>query len=174
MVQLRENLPRLVGVVLFDPQEVEGLEVDDVVATATVHQHLGESSVDDDRVDNEWVDAGVDDAVRVVITVESDGGAGPVEILGHCHPDRKDFLMLPLVLLRNELRRGPTLDHITTVNSRETIVILAATVVVALVFLLVILLYAETVKISLQHAAILELVVGPSLVIRVGILEHLV
>jgi len=123
----------------FDPQEVEGLEVDDVEATAAVHQHLGKLSIDDDRVDDEWVDVGVDDAVGVVITVEGVGGARLVKILGHCHPDCKDLSMFPLALSRCELDCGTAIDHITVVNNRETVVILAATFVITLVFLLVVL-----------------------------------
>ena len=42
-----------------DAEEVEGLKVDDVQAAAAIHQHLRESSVDDDGVDDERVDAGV-------------------------------------------------------------------------------------------------------------------
>jgi hypothetical protein len=39
----------------IDPQEPEGLSVDDVEVDASVHEDLGESSVSDDRVDNERV-----------------------------------------------------------------------------------------------------------------------
>jgi len=133
----------------FDPQEVESLEVIDVEAAAAVHQHLGESGVDDDGVDYEWVDIRADDAVEVIITVEGDGGAGAVNILGHRHSDRKDLPTLPLALSRRELCRGPAIDHVVVMNHWEFIVVLAATFVITLVFLLVILLYAQAVKIFL-------------------------
>jgi len=58
----------------FDTEEVEGLEIDDVQAAAAIHQYLRESSVDDDGVDDEWVDAGGDYFVGVVVSIEGDGG----------------------------------------------------------------------------------------------------
>jgi hypothetical protein len=59
----------------LDVEEVEGFEVDDVKAAAAVHQHLRESSVNDDRVENEWVDTRGDNLFSVVAVVEGDGGA---------------------------------------------------------------------------------------------------
>ena len=82
----------------FDAEEVEGLEVDDVQAATAVHQHLRESGVDDDGVDDEWVDARGYYLVRMVVSIEGDGGVQPVEVLGHRHPCRKDLTTLPLVL----------------------------------------------------------------------------
>jgi len=40
----------------LDSQEVEGFEVDDVEAAVAIRQYLGGSRVDDDRVDDVWVD----------------------------------------------------------------------------------------------------------------------
>jgi len=88
----------------LDAKEVEGLEVDDVEAAASVHQHLREPGVDDDGVDDERLDTGSDNLVRVVVAVEGDGGARPVEVLWHCHPCREDLAALPLALPRGELR----------------------------------------------------------------------
>ena len=51
----------------FDAQEVESLKVDDVEVAAAIHQYLRESRVDDDGVDNNWVDAKGDDPVGVVV-----------------------------------------------------------------------------------------------------------
>ena len=82
----------------FDAEEVEGLEVDDVQAAAAIHQHLRESGVDDDRVDDEWVDARGDYLVGMVVSIEGDGGVRPVEVLGHRHPCCEDLAALPLVL----------------------------------------------------------------------------
>jgi hypothetical protein len=63
----------------LDPQEVKGLGIDDVEATAPVHEHLGEVRVGDDGIDDERVDPRIRDIVWVVITVERDGRLGPVE-----------------------------------------------------------------------------------------------
>jgi hypothetical protein len=59
-----------------DPQEVEGLGVDDVEDAASIHEHLGEARIGDDGIDDERIDPGIRDIVRMVITVESDGGPG--------------------------------------------------------------------------------------------------
>ena len=42
--------------------------------------------------------------------VERDGGVRLVEILGHHHPDSKDFSSHPLALSSHELCRGTTID----------------------------------------------------------------
>ena len=122
------------------PQEVESLEVDDVEAAAAIHQHLGDSGVDDDGVNDEWIDAGANDSVRMVVVVEGDGGAQPVELLWHCHPCCKDLLTLPLALLRGELCRGLAIDHVTVMDRGEPVVVLTSSLVITLVFLLIILL----------------------------------
>jgi hypothetical protein len=62
-----------------DSQKVEGLGIDDVKTTATVHEHLGELCVGDDGINDKWVDPRIGDIVEVVITVESDGHLGPVK-----------------------------------------------------------------------------------------------
>jgi hypothetical protein len=62
----------------IDPQEPEGLGVDDVEAAAFVHEDLGELGVADDRIDNERVPSWAWHAVGVVALVEGDGLVGPV------------------------------------------------------------------------------------------------
>jgi hypothetical protein len=62
----------------IDLQEPEGLGVDDVEATASVHEDLGEPDVVDDGVDNERVLSWARHAVGVVNLVEGDGLVGPV------------------------------------------------------------------------------------------------
>jgi hypothetical protein len=62
----------------IDPQEPEGLGVDDVEAAASVHEDFGEPGVADDGVDDEWVLSWARHAVGVVALVEGDGLVGPV------------------------------------------------------------------------------------------------
>jgi hypothetical protein len=62
----------------IDPQEPEGLGVDDVEAAAFVHEDLGERDVADDGVDNEWVFPQARHMVGMVGLVEGDGLVGPV------------------------------------------------------------------------------------------------
>jgi hypothetical protein len=62
----------------IDLQEPEGLGVDDVEATTSVHEDLGKPHVADDGIDNERVLSRARHAVGVVALVESDGRVGPV------------------------------------------------------------------------------------------------
>ena len=78
----------------------------------------------------------------------------------------KDRQQLPLVLLSCDLCRGAAIDYVVVMHLGELVVIFAAAFVVAFVFPLVIFVDAQAVKVLLQHAAILELMVGTSLVVR--------
>ena len=158
----------------LDPQEVESLKVDDVEAATAIYEYLRKSSVDDDRVDDEWIDTRADNPVGMIVTVKCDEGARPVEVLQHYHPCRKDLSMFPLALSGGELCCGPAIDHVAVMDCREPLIILTAALVVTLVSPLVVLLQPKAVEVFLQHTAILELVVGTSLVIRTRLLEHLV
>jgi hypothetical protein len=62
----------------IDPQEPDGLSVDDVEAAASVHEDLVEPDVADDEVDNERILPRARHAVGVVALVEGDGLVGPV------------------------------------------------------------------------------------------------
>jgi hypothetical protein len=46
-----------------DSQKVEGLGINDVETTASVHEHLGEACVGDDGINDEWVDSRIGDVV---------------------------------------------------------------------------------------------------------------
>jgi hypothetical protein len=61
-----------------DPQEPEGLGVDDVEAAASVHEDLGEPDVADDGIDNERVFPRARHMVGMVALVEGDGLVGLV------------------------------------------------------------------------------------------------
>jgi len=82
-----------------DPHGVEGVDVEDVQATASVHQNPHEALGADDRVDDQWASPWLGDAVRVVATVERDHGVRPPEIrghhgLGHKHLPPCDLLLM--------------------------------------------------------------------------------
>jgi hypothetical protein len=64
----------------IDLQEPEGLGVDDVEATASVHEDLGEPGVADDGVNDERVLSWARHAVGVVDLVEGDGLVGLVKV----------------------------------------------------------------------------------------------
>jgi hypothetical protein len=59
-----------------DPQQAQGVRVEDVQAAASVHQHLGEPRIPDDRADNQRVLAWIGDAIRVILTAKGDGVDG--------------------------------------------------------------------------------------------------
>ena len=70
-----------------DLQELQGIDVEDVEAATSIHQHLGESGVADDRVDNQWVLPGIQNMVGVVVSIKGDRLSRPVEVprSGHLH-----------------------------------------------------------------------------------------
>jgi hypothetical protein len=62
----------------IDPQEPEGLGVDDVEAAASIHEDLCKPDVADDGVDNERILPRARHTIGVVALVEGDGLVGPV------------------------------------------------------------------------------------------------
>ena len=54
--------------------------VHDVEVAASVHEHLGEASVADDGIHDEWILSRVWDVVGVVLAAEGDGVLRPVEV----------------------------------------------------------------------------------------------
>jgi hypothetical protein len=56
-----------------DSHQPQGVRVQDVEATASVRQHLGEPQVAVDWIDNQRVLSLVRDAVRVILVAEGDG-----------------------------------------------------------------------------------------------------
>jgi len=60
------------------------------------------------------------------------------------------------------------------VDGWETLILFVVPLVAVLFFLLVVLLEPQVIEVSFQHAAVLEHVVCPSLMLRAGLLQHLV
>ena len=59
---------------LGDAHGVEGVDVENVEAAASVHQHLGEALLVDDGVDDERVATRSSDVGRMVSLIKSDWG----------------------------------------------------------------------------------------------------
>jgi hypothetical protein len=116
----------------IDPQEPEGLGVDDVEAAASVHEDLGELSVADDGVDNERVSSWARHTVGVVALVEGDGLVGPVQVDWRRHLHRADLPALLLSAPSRGIRHLPTVDHETAMDLRELLCLVALLLVVAL------------------------------------------
>jgi hypothetical protein len=62
-----------------NPHQPQGVRVQDVKATASVHHHLGELQVANYRIDIQRVLAWVGDVVQVILAAECDGVPRPVE-----------------------------------------------------------------------------------------------
>jgi hypothetical protein len=153
-----------------DPQEVEGLGIDDVKAAAAIHKHLGEACVGDNGIDNKRVDPGIGDIVWVIITVESDGHLGPVKEEGGCRLHGEDLSTFSFALARREARRGSFVYHEAVVDLGESLVL-----VISLgIFLLVVFLDAYAFKISSEHVVVLEVVVHGPFVVGTRLFEHFI
>jgi hypothetical protein len=139
----------------LDPQEVEGLSIDDVKAATTIHEHLGEACVGDDGINKKWIHPWIGDVVGVVITVESDGDLGPVKEVGGRRLYGENLSSFSFALMHREAGRGSSIDHEAVVDFGEPPIL-----VVALgIFLLVVLLDAYALKVPSEHVAVLEVVV---------------
>ena len=57
-----------------DAHGIEGVNIENVEAAASVHQHLGEALLADDGVDDEWVATRSGDMGRIVSLIKSDQG----------------------------------------------------------------------------------------------------
>ena len=62
-----------------DAHGVEGVDVEDVQATASIHPHLGEALLVDDGVNDEWVASRSSDVGRMVPPIKSDRRFRPVK-----------------------------------------------------------------------------------------------
>jgi hypothetical protein len=108
----------------------------------------------------------------VIITVERDGGLRPVKEEGGCELHGEDFSMLALSLTRGEARRGSIVDQKAVMDLGKSLILVV--VLLLRVLLLIILLDAQAFKVSLEHVAVLEVMVGGSLVVGTRLLEHLI
>ena len=55
-----------------DTHGIEGVDVEDVEATASIHQYLGEALLADDGVDDEWLASCSSDVGGMVPLIKSD------------------------------------------------------------------------------------------------------
>jgi len=77
---------------LADPHEGQSLSINDVEATASVHQHLGETSLGDDGVDDQRIAPGIGDPIQVILSVECDRAFRPLEVRGRTSPKDQEAL----------------------------------------------------------------------------------
>jgi hypothetical protein len=74
------------------------VRVEDIEAAASVHQHLGEPGIPDDRVDHQRVLARIGDAILMILAAEGDGVLRLVEEGGRCLLRGEDLVPLPHTL----------------------------------------------------------------------------
>ena len=128
------------------------MRVQDVEAAALVHEHLGELGIVDDGIHDERVLARIRDVVRVIFAIEGDGVLRPVEVGWHSLSDGEDFSALPLALPRGHVRRRPAEDKEHVLHQGVAV----ATLVVLVLFLLGLVLAAETVEVLAEHVTLFE------------------
>jgi hypothetical protein len=135
------------------------VSVEDVEVVASVHQHLGEPRVADDRIDDQWVLARIRDAIRVILAAEGDGVPRPVKEGGGSLFCCEDLVPLPLALAVGHVHSWPLEDEEDVLHRRE-----AAGITVTTVLSLAIV-RGGAVVVLLEHVALLEGVVDWGLVV---------
>jgi hypothetical protein len=146
------------------------VRVEDVEAAASVHQHLREPRVPDDRVDHQWVLARVGDVVRVILAAEGDGVLRPVEEGGRSLLRGEDLVPLSLALSVGHVDGRLPEDEEDVLHSGE-----AAGVTVTPILLCIAILRGGGAAVEpLEHVALLEGVVDRRLVVGTGLPQHVV
>ena len=108
-----------------DAHGVEGVDVEDVEATASVHQHLGKALLADDGVDDERVASWSRDVGGMVPLIEGDRRFRPAEEGGDGRLGSSCLSIANLVLALGPDGIGSTEDHDAFVSVGETISVLA-------------------------------------------------
>ena len=108
-----------------DAYGVEGVNVENVEATASVHQHLGEALLVDDGVDDEWVVTRSGDMGRMVSLIKTDRGVRLAKERGDGRLGGACLSIEYLVLALGVDSVGSPKDHETFLGGREAIIILA-------------------------------------------------
>ena len=111
-----------------DAHSVEGVDVENVDAAASVHQHLGEALLADDGVDDERVASRSRDVGGMVPLIEGDRRFLPAEEGGDGRLDGACLPIAHLVLAFSPNGVGPSEDHNALLGLRETVSILACRV----------------------------------------------
>jgi len=105
---------------LADPHKGQSLGVKNVEAAASIHQHLGETCLGDDGVDDQRITPGVGDPIRVILPIESDCALGPFEVRGHGCADCANFSEFALPLTRGETSRTSPKDQEAVLDLGES------------------------------------------------------
>ena len=141
-----------------------------VEAAASIHQYLGEMSLGDDGIDDQWIAPRVGDPIRVILPIERDCALRPFEVRGRGCADCTNFSELVLPLTRGETSRTSPKDQEPVLDLGEAF----SLGVVVLGVLFSALLGYDVSVVPTQDSALLEGVLGWSPVIGAWLLQHLV
>jgi hypothetical protein len=130
------------------------VHVEDVEATASVHQDLRELRIPDNWVDHQRVLTRVGDAVRVILAAEGDGVLRPIEEGRRRLLRGENLVSLPLALAAGHVDGRPR-DEEDVLHGGE-----AAGVAITPVLLGLIVLRGGAAVEPLEHVALLEGVVN--------------
>ena len=111
--------------------------------------------------------------VGVVIPIEGDRFLRLVEVSRSGHLDREDLSAFPLSLARRKARRGSAKDHEGVVHLGEPIV-LVVILVAGAPLLGIVVGEPELGVVTSEHGAFFEGMLYRALVVRAGLLEHIV
>jgi len=104
-----------------DPHEGQSLSVKNVEAAASIHQHLSETSLGNDGVNDQWIALGVGNPIRVILPIERDRALGPLGVLGRGCADCTNFPEFTLPLTCGEARRASPKDQEAVLDLREAL-----------------------------------------------------
>jgi hypothetical protein len=145
------------------------VHVEDVEATASVHQDLRELRIPDNWVDHQRVLTRVGDAVRVILAAEGDGVLRPIEEGRRRLLRGENLVSLPLALAAGHVDGRPPEDEEDVLYGGE-----AAGVAITPVLLGFVILRGGAAIEPLEHVALLEGVVDRCLVVGTWLLQHVI
>jgi hypothetical protein len=158
-----------------DAHGVEGLNIQDVEATAPVHQHLGQALVANYGVNDEQEAPRSGGAGRVVTPVEVDRYAGPTEKLGDGIPNEAEFPESDLLLTLGAVVLWISEDHEVVVRVGEAAPFLGwrSLIFGGLLLAVPALAHARLTQHALEKLPVLELVLDGVAVIATWLLQEL-
>jgi len=106
---------------LTDSNEGQSLGVEYVEAAASIHQHLSETGLGDDGVDDQRIAPEIGDPIRVILSVERDRALGPFEVRRRGRADCADFSEFALPLTRSEASRASPKDQKAVLDLGENL-----------------------------------------------------
>jgi hypothetical protein len=157
----------------LDLHELQGIHIDDIEATASIHKYLREACVADDGVYDERVPPRVGHVVRMVVSVEGDGVVRPISIDWGRYLNRENLPALLLLLSWTKVDGINPKNHVLIVYVGEAIVLVVFSVVGSLLVAFFCRGAGLVVK-SSEHVTFAAGVFNRALVVSAQFLQHFV